>query len=115
MSGGKGVTLFALLAGVTLAGVGCVGSSGESEYYQAYLSAMAEVENLGAQLDSTLIRIRDLEQAVTAADSELASAQSSVTDAELFVERDPAAAVFHTRQAGERIRRARSLLDAVAP
>lgn len=115
MREGRRGALFATLAMLTLGAAGCAGGGGENEYYQAYLASQAEVEFLGSQLDSTLIRIRDLESAVTAASSELASAQPSITDAELFASRDPGASAYHLQQAGERITRARSLLDAVAP
>src|SRR5690606_368573 len=114
MRRGTTTLLSAVTAAMAVLGAGCMGTGGD-EYYQAYLAAEAEIESLGVQLDSTLIRINDLEAAVAATQRELTSAEASVTEAQLNATRDPGSAEFHALQAREGVARARSLLESVAP
>ncbi len=114
MRGGT-TLLSAVAAAMVVVGAGCMGPGGGDEYYQAYLAAEAEIESLGVQLDSTLIRINDLEGAVAATQRELTSAEASITEAQLNATRDPGSAEFHALQAREGVARARSLLESVAP
>jgi hypothetical protein len=94
---------------------GCSSGPEESEYYEAYLQLEAEVDDMGARLDSTLIRIRDLEAAVTAARAELEAAQAAATEAQLAAPRDPPSAEFHAQNALENIRAAAARLAEVQP
>ena len=87
----------------------------EGEYYQAYMSAQMELEEMGIQLDSTLVRIRDLEGAIELAQTEMEGAEASAREAQLIATRDGMAAEYHALQAQERLTRARAVLSEVHP
>lgn len=91
------------------------GEATEGEYYQAYVDTQVELTDMGNQLDSTLVRIRDLEGAIDMAKVEIDGAEVSTTEAQLIAARDPASAEFHAVQALDRLRRARSALNEVRP
>jgi hypothetical protein len=107
------------LAGITLLAIAACtvgpGQEEEDEYYQAYLALQLEVEETGAQLDSALVVIRDLQSAIDGAKAEIDGAEVSAREAQLIAGRDPASAEFHAQQAQERLVRARAFLEEVRP
>ena len=91
------------------------GQGTEDQYYQAYVDAQLELTDMGNQLDSTLVRIRDLEGAIDIAKAEIDGAEVSTSEAQMMAARDPASAEFHAVQALDCIRRAKSVLTEVRP
>jgi hypothetical protein len=98
-----------------LTAAACNIGSGESAdaYYEAYLAAESEVLDLGERLDSTLIRIQDLENAIDEAHGVLAGAETSALESQMASGRDALAAQYHAGEAIRQVVAARSRLSAV--
>ena len=93
----------------------CSTAPEENEYYQAYLEMESQLAEAGSQVDSVLVRVRELETAIADAEAELAGAQTAAIEAQLAVTRDPPSAEYHAQDAQQRIERARSRLSQVQP
>jgi hypothetical protein len=96
-----------------LTSAACSQGPDESEYYQAYLQMEYDWADMASQLDSTMLRIRDIESAITDAESELEDAYTAAVEAQLAVTRDPPAAEYHAQNAQQYIQRAQSRLTDV--